>query len=79
MVYQLVHGKTPSAEAASLMDNLLDVDGDYDKVAIADTTPDGGMPISNTQFVSGRPILPDYVPTRLKRHRPSYARKLVMV
>jgi uncharacterized protein DUF1629 len=70
MVYQLVHGKTPSAEAASLTDYLINVDGDYKKVVIADTSPDGGRPIGNNQLNAGRPIAPDFVPTHVKRQRP---------
>lgn len=70
MVYQLVHGETPAEKAESLTDDLIAVDGDFKKVVIADTSPDGGGAISNNQFTAGRPIAPDYVPSHIKRQRP---------
>ncbi len=63
MVYQLIHDQSSSG----VRDNLVETDGDYNKVTIADMTPDGGKKISNTQFKVGRAIKPDHLPTRLKR------------
>lgn len=65
MVYQLIHGKSPTG----VRNHLENIDGDFEKVTIADLTPDGGKKISNTQFKAGRALVPDYLPTQVKPQR----------
>lgn len=48
------------------------VDGDYKKVSIIDTEPDGGTGIGLSlvsSFLCGRPIKPDHLPTQMKPSR----------
>ncbi|WP_245541112.1 imm11 family protein [Yoonia vestfoldensis] len=42
------------------------IDGDFDKIALYDRTPDGGKLI--TEWNSGRPLKPDNMPTKTERH-----------
>lgn len=50
MVYQLIHGDSPTG----ITNYFEKTDGDFDKVTITDLTPDGGKKISNSQFKAGR-------------------------
>lgn len=65
MVYQLIHNNS----STGVRNHLEDIDGDFEKVSVADLTPDGGKKIRNSQFNAGRAILPEYVPTKLKPQR----------
>ena len=64
MVFRPVY-KPPGSSASWSMKWL---DGDYTKVSLIDTSPDGGMSISEvstSHFLAGRPIKPDHMPTML--------------
>jgi hypothetical protein len=57
-----VHGNYVEVEA---------LDGDLSNVEIADTTPDDGLPLNSKHaFTSGRAVIPDYMPTKMRRGGP---------
>lgn len=47
------------------------MDGAPDEIRIADPTPDGASLIMPQMMIAGRPILPDHVPTKLRRGGPA--------
>lgn len=51
------------------------IDGDPEKIRVVDETPDGGTWISPRDKVSGRHILPNHVPTKLRRGGPGIKRQ----
>lgn len=68
MVHMVSGGRDPAKE---LENPLKAIDGDFEKVALLDATPDGGLPITRGyRFASGRPVDGTHMPTRLRRGGP---------
>ncbi len=67
-VYHITGGMMPESYMYSNWFEAMD--GDPDKIRISDPTPDGGSLIMPTSLNAGRPILPDFVPTKLRRRGP---------
>ena len=69
-------------DLSSISWNFEWLDGDYKKVEMVDTTPDGGISINNFityHFISGRPVKPDHMPTKLyptikRKYFPDFSR-----
>lgn len=53
-------------------DGLWPIDGDWQKVLVADMTDDGGSPIRETAVNSGRWVDPTHAPTKVKYKGPAY-------
>ena len=73
VVYSLGVGVQPESYMYS---NYFEaIDGDPQKLEVVDDTPDGGRWISPGALTAGRHILPDFVPTKLRRGGPGIKRQ----
>jgi len=69
-VYQLVTPTRLRDGTALLSETITPVDGDFDKVVVADKSDDGGRYVRNSMFNNGRPIRTEHMP-RVWKRRPS--------
>ncbi|MFT6943437.1 MAG: hypothetical protein ACJAUW_000006 [Yoonia sp.] len=69
MVYYVNAGIIPKDEGPEYSPYFEWLDGEIGKVALYDRTPDGGRVI--VRLGAGRPLKPDYMPTKIKKVDPN--------
>ena len=67
-VYHIAGGIQP--ESYQYSNYFEAIDGDPEKIKISDASPDGGRLIMPGTMTAGRPILPEHVPSKLRRGGP---------
>ena len=66
-VYQLLTASRLRDGTSLASEVITPLDGDFDKVVVADKSDDGGRYVKNSKFNNGRPIRTEHMPTVWKR------------